>query len=773
MRWGSGGLLLLALLPPAGAGDSVLAFARREMRSELPPQAAIPITEAERAAQDRAARAAAEASLGLVDVVLRLRTKHGAPVPGVAALALHERFDATFGPAVTDGRGEATLRLPRGPWRVDLATHEPQPGSLVFARVRFDVRGPGREEVALGHSRQVRFRSRIGDARAAHAVTLGWPDLSFHRAVDALQGELDLLTADDAPMVLQAVRRPDEGDGYVLRATIGAGTTIVETDPERATEHVFRGSNVRRLEVRYASADALPLDLSFASAATSRVRLAGLDAVVVAVDVNAGGRRYGFFPRPFALDGAERAFSGAPPFAAGVGHVLNGREQYGERGNSVSFRVFLTTPEGLLLRGDGAYSVSWEQLLDGQARASGTARPAEAVWTAPIDPKRYHDLRYRLRIRGPGENRRAEVAGHGQTAEVLAGKVRTWCFPEVEPNARMLAAAVGIAVRAYEDTCPFRKSRVDIERSIHMPLPVAGMGGYAGDAGWMWLPEGDVYGFCGTSFWNGLLCHELGHVFHYGHNDPGQTRVMVQAGRRAARRQSALRPGMAREPEGDRFRALFEAVTRGELRFETPPDEALEPVRDAPGDGVLVPNLELTGDDQVFTWFYRSAFGEAADHARRDRAAAWSWWLTLRGYTDEEIQIAMYSRAAGAPLAWLARLRGTVVHDHRIVAAMAELEANDSKLPDDGRRGQVLAEWRGRPQPGDDLEDLARRARAEIGHRHERVLALLRIARERLARGEAAGGEAALLDALVEARLGGEDLLHRALREAAPIWAAR
>ena len=32
-----------------------------------------------------------------------------------------------------------------------------------------------------------------------------------------------------------------------------------------------------------------------------------------------------------------------------------------------------------------------------------------------------------------------------------------------------------------------------------------------------WLPEGSVYGFTGPWYWTGLLCHELGHVYGYGH----------------------------------------------------------------------------------------------------------------------------------------------------------------------------------------------------------------------------------------------------------------
>ena len=48
---------------------------------------------------------------------------------------------------------------------------------------------------------------------------------------------------------------------------------------------------------------------------------------------------------------------------------------------------------------------------------------------------------------------------------------------------------------------------------------------------------------------------------------------MQQAGRRAGRRLWALRPGMERVPEGNRYRELLEAVTRGELKVEQELDD--------------------------------------------------------------------------------------------------------------------------------------------------------------------------------------------------------
>jgi hypothetical protein len=143
---------------------------------------------------------------------------------------------------------------------------------------------------------------------------------------------------------------------------------------------------------------------------------------------------------------------------------------------------------------------------------------------------------------------------------------------------------------------------------------------------------------------------------------------------------------------------------------------------------VLVPNLEITGDDAVFVWYYRSQFGEEAQALRRKCGAAWSWLLTLRGFTDEEIRIAMLSRAAGTDLGRLARMRGIDVRDRRIAEAFDLLGAAGEKLPWQDQRDPVLGGWATGQLPA-DLAEAEARMRAELGDRRARVQALLRIAR--------------------------------------------
>jgi hypothetical protein len=743
------------------APSNVLAHAREELRREMPPPAVPPVTPEEREAEEAAARAEAEKRLGPVAVTVRVQTPQGSPVPGVLVRALHEALDLTADPVTTDAQGDAVVRLPRGPWRIDLSSEMP----VVFARSRFAVRDEGREFVVLDRRRHLELRTAKGELRTPDSMTLAWPDLSFHRPVEAAQGQLEILTAGDEPMVVQAIRRPDDRGGYILRRTVGPGRTVLETEPSDATVHVVKGAGARRLDVRYTSADALPIDCVSDGNETREILLAGMPEVVLHFGSEHAGTRFRCYPRPFALDGKRIEFQGAPEFDVAVGFQRNTRSQYGDRVNSISFRVLLTTASGLLLSPDAPYTISWQQMLDGKPRASGTTRPTDPVWTAPLDPAAVAKLRYALHIRGPGVNRKLEVEGSEHVVAVQEGRVRTWCFPAVEASARAWARCIGLAVRAYEETCPYRVAHLDVERSMHMPLPVIGMGGYGGDNGWMWLPGDTVYGFSGTSWWTGLLSHELGHVFRYGHSNPFENNVMVQAGRRAGRRLESIRPGMERVPEGNRYRALIDAVEEEEEGVRGAPG-------DATGDGVLVPNLEITGDDAVFVWYYRSQFGEAAQAARRKYGAAWSWLLTLRGFTDEEIRIAMLSRAAGTSLAWLARMRGIDVRDRRIAEAFELLGAAGEALPWQDKRDPVLGGWAGWPLPA-DLTDAESRMRAELGDRRARVAALLRIAREHILRGDPARGEETIVSAMAEARLGGPGALDAALRDAAPLWAGR
>ena len=75
--------------------------------------------------------------------------------------------------------------------------------------------------------------------------------------------------------------------------------------------------------------------------------------------------------------------------------------------------------------------------------------------------------------------------------------------------------------------------------------------------------------------------------------------------------------------------------------------------------------------------------------------------------------------------------------------------------------------------PQDDLAVFRKRVREEIGNRWHRFLALKKIARAYFSRRQNAKGEEVVLDALAEARLGGDGLLERALGEIATIWVSR
>ena len=369
-------LLLLSLLATAGAEETVLEHARREVLAELPPLVDVPLSPEEHKAQNARARQAAR-TMHMLDVPVRVASRAGVPLPGIAVRALHEAFDIAAPLVVTDVKGEAIVRLPRGAWRIDLVTHEPKPGGILFARVRGGVRDASPFRVTIDRLRVVGFKGAIGQARGAHVVTLAWPDHSFFRHVEMMQGQIAIATAGDAPILLQAVRRPAEHDpGYVLRRTIGPGRTIVATQ-KGGTTHTFTGKGVRTMHVHYESADALPVPLSFACKDKRSVVFDGPREVILQLDVELPTGRYGFYKRPLKLDGTERTFPGLPPFQASVGYVLNSDGRYEAIRNGLSVRVFLLSPNGLMLRHDrgGLYTVAWEQVFAGSEAESAEGAP--------------------------------------------------------------------------------------------------------------------------------------------------------------------------------------------------------------------------------------------------------------------------------------------------------------------------------------------------------------------------------------------------------------
>ena len=249
---------------------------------------------------------------------------------------------------------------------------------------------------------------------------------------------------------------------------------------------------------------------------------------------------------------------------------------------------------------------------------------------------------------------------------------------------------------------------------------------------------------------------------------------MQQAGRRAGLKLWAIRPGMERVSEGNRFLPLLEAVTRGEVSIETNfrDEKDVAIVRDygqehGSGDGVLTPNLEITGEDAAFMWYYRALYGRDVDAPRLKHAWSWSWWLTRVGFSDREIQIAMFSHAAGSNLAWLARMRGTDVHDHRIAAALEELERAGGSFVWQKERGAILDRWRKRDY--DAEKDLG----ALTATLDSFLLRQGIIPRQYLIRGDEDTARNTLVAALGEARLGDDSLFQQSLTQAAVLWAAR
>ena len=784
-------LLLLALGAGAATGEDrapspEVERARRELLDALgAPPAAAAETGGPRVDVD--AGPAGVERLRLHDVRVRVTGLNGNALQGVTVRALHDSFDLAAAPVETNTLGRAVVRLPRGAWRVDVSRVDPDEGRCVFARVRLEVDPAAEQRIELPERRTVRFRSQGGAFRAPGKVTLAAADFSTHVEVPQRDGAFDVITAPGAPLVLQALRAPDATDGYVLRRQIGAGTTTIVTDAASdpaapSTPFVFRGDERREVAPTLVSVDALPFDLSFATRGTRTVFVSGVPQVAVSMTVRRDGVPYSFYALPFTTDGKPRTFTGEPPFAVSVGRQHNTFSKYGARRGTVSFRVFLREENGLVLRGaskDAPYQVAWAELLDGKQRAAGTMTKGYLARTPAIEGKDVARLRYRLRIRGPGEDREVEVEPHGQVEKVSVGKVGVRAYPEVAPNARLWAACVNDGVHAWEAVCTTRRARVDVTLFSEMPPGLGGWGGWNGANGFMFLPEGRMFGFVVPCFYDGLLGHELGHTQGFMHGNAAQKRVMDQACRRASRRYAAIRPGVTRLPEGNRFLPVLEAVTRGDLRCDVLPAETDDPDAKASHDSDsgpasdLEPDLETTGEDDFLTWYLRAGHGVDADRRRRASENAWRWWLTIRGYTDDEIQAAVLSRAAGENLAWLARLRGIAATDARVAAAVTEVSP-EPKSAWVAARSAALSRWKKRKLGAEkDLDVVHAALLAEVGSRETRVALLRAIGDEHLSRGERGAAHASYVAALAEARRGSDDLFEETLAGCAAEWARR
>ncbi len=746
--------------------------ARAELVALLPPSPDGEFTADQRREQDERARAEIKRLL-LVDVELTVTGLDGEVLPNIGVRTLHTRLDLGAGPATTDRRGMAKIRLPRGLWRVDMCGPGSRRGQVVFARTTIRVRKGGACTFELTERRAVRFRTRLGALHRAEHVTLAWPDFSLHHRCAPDASRLVILTHGDAPILLQAAASPGKKPGFVSRRPVGPGDTTVVTDPLGATSYEFRGETWRILRPRLTSLDAMPLELSFAVTARRRVAISGLSRIAVALEVTRKGKIYRFYNRPFDLDGKERTFTGEPPFAVSVPVQQKTSRLYKSRRYGLAFRVLLRDANGLIVRGSSRrapYRVDWEERLDGKVRATGAITKWYVASSPVIDKKDIAKLSYRLRIKGPGSDRTVIAPPGTQQEKITVGKLRTWCCPEIAPNVRVWLTALARIVRAYEDVRTTRRKRIDISLFVKMPPGLAGFGGYRGNVGFAYLPEGGTFGFCGRSAWTGLIVHELNHSHGSMKHGEGMRRVS----RRAGHRHHAATPVMGRRPEGDRYRPLLEALTLGEIPHDlttvaVPP----EPARKAE-KGVLMPTRDYTGEDAVLTWLLRTTGGMKADANRRRHWPSYSWWLVVRGFTDHEIEAAILSHTAGDSLAWLARLRGLRAHDHRVAAAVEALRAADGKFVYSKARGKIVRRW-GKRKLGDekDLEAAERVMRGELGSRPGRVAALIALAREHLARDAAPAAKGALVDALFEARLGNRERFEAALDQATAIWAER
>ncbi|MCR9246496.1 MAG: hypothetical protein NXI31_15800 [bacterium] len=767
------GVASIDLVAQSATSVEELARARQQLLAAMPAAEVEQASEAGRAVEARRLRTAL-ARLVPVEVAFTIRGV--VRRAGLSLRAWHRRLDLSAGPVRVDGQGGAVVRLPRGEWIVDVWDPEPRAGRAVFGRAVLTVDGAGPRDLRLDATALVTFRARTGRSRTPESVVLTPPDVAVVVPATTSGGRLEVAMTQATRATLLAARGMGDEDGFIARVELTPGRRDVRVEGKRATEFVFDTKAPRELVARFLGTDAVPLNLLTSTTRKRSMWLSGMSEIALGFDLKLGpGKKVdtaSFYRRPFVLDGTRRTFTGRPPFVLSVGHRVNSGRFFTKR-FARSFRVFVREQNGMVLRGwsKNPYRVDWAMLRDGKERGSGTLQSDLRGLVTRNRLAGDGPFRYRLRLHGPGVDRREVLTANDQSETVTVGRTKVHCYTEFRPNAELFARWCNRHVQAFDETNAVRPPDVHVRWWTHQARGILGMGSWRN----VWLTENKLAGFTGPHYWHWNVTHELAHAF--GYNVHGKSHQAAM--QRAAVRFRSLDSGPDRVPAGDRFREVLEAIARGEVEVSRP---AAAPT-DAVPAGAAAGSYETTAPkepvespalaDGFTEWFVRQQFGVESDKHRRTWSAAWRWWLTLRGFSNAECDAAAWSFGAGENLAWLARLRGRDVRDARIDRAIAELGEAKGRFVRSQARARVRKRWRAfKPASKTDLAARAASAFAELGDRELRVTALLALARESQRRREPpARTRDRLVAALVEARLAASNTFETALGEAVTIWA--
>jgi len=754
-----------AATPAPTISPEALAKAREELLAEF-ESPVVRETHPDFAAAQREREENALARLRPVDAVFRVFLSKGATPKDIGVRAFHPKLDLTTATAMTDEKGQATLRLPPGRWELNLSGHV-DADHVVFGRTFVDVpvRGQRAFDLPLLHTTKVRFRDTGNAPSTPERVDLACEDLLHRFTWRGERSHLTVLRPSNLPLVVQMLRTPTQRPGYLIRATTIASAFDLTARGSDATRFVFPGSPLVKLSPSIDSMDALSAPFTFESRRKETLVIRGLPELAVGYSVNAAGKKYRFYTTPVLVDGKDRTFSGRAPFDVSVGTYWASPSRFKGHRYKVSARVFLRDANGLIMVGHSKrapFPVKWRALLHGKEFSAGTMKGAWSVRMAALKKKPdYLALKFELELSDTGRPRRLSVDPqlHKQLATV--GRVQLQTLPQLEPNARAWARWVNDLADSFAETQHQRPRNVTYCLWVHAMPGLSGWGGWSSGGAWGYFRDGHIFGYARSSKRNnGTASHEMTH----GHHVWAHGTVFNQTQTRALRRMWSRRTDGLRVPGGQRHLPWLEAL---------PEVVAAEPETGIP-IGARSSEDPKVAEDEVIAWYVRQMFGVKACNDARYHLEFHRWWLTLQGFTDDEARAGVLQHMTKTNLAWLVRQRGGAVSDRRSdEAALVASNPKKVKRPVKKIRSAAVTRWKDPDlTKAPDLDIALSVMDGELGQWSSRSKVYLKAAKLTAARGDRRATKRYVLEALrCGARLG-RTWFDRALEAGAPIWAS-
>lgn len=759
------GLLVMASLPAQSDEDPRLERTRSELLAqfELPPGAV-----AVRAATPKqlANVTAALRRLRPVERSLRVLSADRKALADLSVTAAHQQWDIRTEPEATDNEGRVRLRLPPGPWAVDVSGRVGDT-TLAFGRFTVEDESEAARTLVLGTPRHVRVVLPTGRTPRDAFVAVATPDLTHQYVAEVDATKLAVSTPPEQDVVVQAWRAPSRSPGYLVRSLVPASAESLKLELNRKAMLQVDGRDRRTLTVRIGTLDALAAPLEIQTRARRDLYVAGLEEVAVGYEVASPALNYHVHAGPMKVN-QRRVITGKPDFRVSASYMRNGMSRYRQQRNSLSFRVFLRDPHGLIVRGharSAPFTVDWKARAGKRVLAKGSMTGSWRSRIPALTVEEREALELDLEMRGQGVRVR-ETLRPLESTDVAQGRaVICHALPELGANARLWLGWADQLVAAFKESTHFRPSELKVYCWVHAMPGLSGWGGVTNRRSFAMFADGRLFGFVRPRAQNDLtVSHELAHAFDIGNH--GSLFQALQS--RAVRRMKSLREDAHRVPAGNVYRQILEDLPEDGDILGGASDGKL------PAIGAAAAVDAQVHEDEFLLWYLRSVRGPDASVAWRRDWHYFRWWLTLRGYTDDEIRGACISHFAGENLAWLIRLRGGQACFERVASAMAEIEKPSGEMPVRVARRAVLQRWARAPLPAKaELPSAVQLLRGELGSRSARADTLLRWAQAALFAQRTEDARTLLQAALTDAWPLDRAEFMRVLSEAATVWSGR